>query len=74
MARPNRSQCTEDHEGQVSPDRILALPESQAGRWRHKCPACAYLMGLQDGLSADMRARVAKDLVAAKKRGHRHAN
>lgn len=39
--------CKIDHTGQI-PDKIAKLPESQAGNWRHRCAACAYLQGVED--------------------------
>lgn len=51
--------CTKDHIGAV-PAAVHSLPKSQAGAWRHKCAACAYDLGYQDGIGAadKLRARV----------------
>lgn len=46
----NRSTCTIDHEAGVPAKAIAALPESQAGSFRHRCAACAYQLGVEDGL------------------------
>lgn len=51
----NRHVCEKDHTGDISAntvERIANLPESQAGPQRHRCAACAYDMGVQDGLKA----------------------
>ncbi len=51
----NNHVCTTDHEGQVSFQKIAALPESQAGASRHRCAMCAYKMGYEEGLQAAVR-------------------
>lgn len=49
--------CLEDHIGLVPEERIADLPESQAGAWRHRCAACSYQMGLEDGLKTANRIK-----------------
>lgn len=41
--------CKIDHSG-TAPKKLANLPESQRGHWRHRCAACAYQMGLEDGI------------------------
>lgn len=50
------STCTKDHIGAV-PASLRDLPKSQAGDWRHKCAACAYDLGYQDGIGAADKLR-----------------
>lgn len=46
--------CEKDHSGDLPRGPIIALEESQAGFWRHKCAGCAYEMGKRDaGDTAD---------------------
>lgn len=63
MPRGQSATCTKDH-GDAK--HLLRLPLSQAQPQRHRCAACAYERGYQDGLrqgQRDMEARV-KGLVA----------
>jgi len=48
----SRAGCTRgpDHDGVVPLARLARLPESQAGEGRHKCAACAYEAGYEDGI------------------------
>lgn len=49
--------CSTDHAGGAVPKKLDDLPESQAGALRHKCVACAYEMGVKDGLASAERLR-----------------
>jgi hypothetical protein len=59
---PDTKFCACDHMGEV-PDALKNLPESQAGPWRHRCAACAYLAGVRDGKKEAVR-RLQKHLRA----------
>lgn len=49
--------CTKEHpEGDLSA-AFRALPESQGKSGRHKCAACAYELGRQEGGVAEDRLR-----------------
>ena len=51
--------CEKDHSGDLPRGPIIALEESQAGFWRHKCAGCAYEMGKRDaGDTADCPCQV----------------
>ena len=41
--RDNSARCKLD-------EIMMALPENQGGKGRHKCPYCAYDIGFQHGL------------------------
>ena len=41
--------CKIDHSGEI-PKKLQHLPESQAYPLRHKCAACAYAVGLEEGV------------------------
>lgn len=41
--------CTINHHGQTT-QKLADLPESQAGFWRHRCAACAYDLGVEEGM------------------------
>lgn len=51
----NRAVCSVDHVGKVPAQKIAGLPESQAGAFRHRCAACAYQLGYEEGLQAAAR-------------------
>jgi hypothetical protein len=55
-----RRNCEKSHEGNVPTGRLSHLAESQAGPWRHRCAACAYEMGVADGLKASLKPRLLK--------------
>jgi len=38
-----------------APKELEELPDSQAKRWRHKCSACAYLLGRRHSAEAEQR-------------------
>jgi hypothetical protein len=61
MAKLNarRHNCEKNHEGNI-PAKIANLPESQAGAWRHRCAACAYEVGVADGLKAALKPRLVR--------------
>lgn len=48
--------CGKDHSGEI-PKAIEALPDSQAGFWRHRCAGCAYLLGRKHAEEAEQRLR-----------------
>lgn len=50
--------CTVDHLKGGIPSELKGLPESQSGPWRHKCPACAYELGLKHGIRTSLRGRI----------------
>ena len=61
----NHQTCTIDHEAKVPAKAIAALPESQAGSFRHRCAACAYQLGVEHGLRTawDSQRAVAAQLI-----------
>ena len=55
--------CQKDHNEHVA-EILEDLPPSQRSPQRHKCAACAYERGVQDGYNLGLkRAREAVDLV-----------
>jgi hypothetical protein len=57
--------CNSDHEsGEIPVEVYSTLPSSQAGRHRHLCAACAYLLGRkhaeQEALRKHIRAMSAE--------------
>lgn len=51
----NRKVCTHDHSGDLDVRQLAALPESQSGPGRHKCAACAFVLGVREGIAAERR-------------------
>jgi len=49
--------CTIDHSGEVPTKAIAKLPKSQGKEGRHRCAACAYLMGRKDAAKAESNLR-----------------
>jgi hypothetical protein len=41
--------CVKDHRSNRTTDAVTDLRESQKSYWRHKCAACAYEKGFEDG-------------------------
>jgi hypothetical protein len=50
------AECSGHPAGDI-PNEIRHLPESQAGHWRHKCAACAYLLGRRDAATTEENLR-----------------
>jgi hypothetical protein len=50
------STCDRDHTD-VSSAAMESVPESQGKRWRHRCAACAYELGLAHGARTEGRLR-----------------
>jgi len=55
--------CTKDHTGEMPQEVIDKLPESQSAPLRHRCAACAYLIGLEHG-AQDMLVQIQTQLKA----------
>jgi len=41
--------CLRNHESQRTTNAVTYLAESQKSYWRHKCAACGYEKGFEDG-------------------------
>jgi|SRR5580704_12690726 hypothetical protein len=61
MVPAGNAECT--YTGKRAPDDTIdALPESQAGKGRHKCAVCAYHMGFEAARAADIAKKIAEDV------------